>query len=316
MVDPSTTELLEGMPDNWGTWGDDDEIGALNYLTSEEVLRGISSVERGEVYTLGLPIGRDEGDPNFPQRISTQHYMVSDQGFFLSGKRYWGEGRGSADDVVHMPLQGTTHVDALGHIWYDNEIYNGYDADSTMGGLEYCSVAPLANHGVLGRGVLLDIARYKRVDHLDRGERITLEDLKECADEQGISMEKRDYVLIRTGWLEWFYENQEEFSSGKYVEPGLTYSEQLVEWFNDMEIPGYGTDTLGNEQTVSETVEVGIPLHSALLRDMGLLFNEGLDLRELSASCAEDGKYEFLLIMSPLKFLQGTASPVNPLAVK
>ena len=37
---PAMNDLLGAdTPKNWGKWGPDDEVGALNYLDAEEVLR-------------------------------------------------------------------------------------------------------------------------------------------------------------------------------------------------------------------------------------------------------------------------------------
>ena len=316
MSENDSPDPLETVPNNWGKWGDDDEVGAVNYLTEEEVLRGISTVEKGETFTLGLPIGGKEEAMSHPGRSEFQHHMNLDHGHFLAGKADMGEGMGASDDSVNIALHGATHVDALGHSWYDNELYNGFDPKTTMGGLERCSISPIAEHSVLGRGVLLDIPRYKGVDHLEKGEGISLDDLLSCAEEQSVEIENRDFILIRTGWLEVFYNDSETFFEGGFREPGLTFSQELVEWFHKKEIPGFGTDTLTNEQRHSQSVDIPTPIHSALLRDQGVLFNESLMLDELANDCASDKTYDFLFIISPLKFEGGTASPVNPVAVK
>ena len=83
-----------------------------------------------------------------------------------------------------------------------------------------------------------------------------------------------------------------------------------------MEIPAFGTDTIANEQTVSDETETVLPLHGALLRDQGVPFNEIDDLSELAEDCADDGKYDFLYVGSPLKVVGGTGSPVNPVAIE
>ncbi|MFC6837743.1 cyclase family protein [Halomarina ordinaria] len=319
MSERDITEVLADAPSNWGKWGDDDETGALNYLTEAEVLRGVQAVEHGRTFTLGLPIGRREGDPVWPGRSAADHYMELDKGHFESGKFEMPAAGGLeyADDVIYMFLQGTTQFDALGHVWYDDQLYNGFDAGTTKGGMGRCSIEPMADHGVVGRGVLLDVARHRGRERLDRGERITLDDLEACADEQGVDLRPRDIPLIRTGWIELFYEEGEEaFYGDEFDEPGITYSDDLVEWFHEMEIPAFGTDTIANEQTVSDETETLLPLHGALLRDQGVAFNEINRLDELADDCAEDGKYDFLYVGSPLKIVGGTGSPVNPIAIK
>jgi kynurenine formamidase len=317
MADKRISDILADAPDNWGRWGTDDEIGAVNYLTSDEVLRGIGAVENGEAHALGLPVARPKGDPAWPGRADTAHYTDRDEGHYESGKEPSRNGTHGAEDVVHMPLHGTTHVDAPGHVWYDGELYNGFDAGTTKGGLDQAAIDGVGEHGILGRGVLLDVARHRGVDALERGERITLDELTACADAQGVTIESRDIPLIRTGWLEQYYDKDGvDIYEDTFREPGLTYSNSLVEWFHNLEIPAFGTDTIANEQTVSDETGTPIPLHPALLRDQGVLFVEMLKLDALADACAADDRYLFLFIAAPLKIVRATASPVNPLAVR
>lgn len=318
MSDQRIADILEDCPSNWNRWGEDDELGAVNYLTSERVLAGVQAVEDGETFTLGLPIGHEDGEPVAPDRSGADHYMALDKGHYESGKFEVERGGGIeyADDVLHMFTQGTTHFDALGHLWYDGELYNGFDAGSTKGGLEHCDVTPIAEHGVVGRGILLDVARHRDVDRLSAGDRITLDELQACADEQGTTLQSRDILLIRTGWVETFYEEgREAFYEGSFNEPGLTYTPELVEWFHENEIPAFATDTLANEQSYSEETETMLPLHAALLCKMGVSFNELVKLDDLAAHCAETGKYTFLYAAAPLGIEGGTAGQANPIVI-
>jgi len=314
MTDKTYADTLEDAPSNWGKWGEDDECGAINYLDEAEVLRGIQAVEHGRTFTLGVPLGRKGGDPMVADRDQIQHYMSRDRGSYEAGKDVPGGERQSADDVMILPVHGTTHVDALGHFWYADEMYNGFDPNTTKGGLDRLSIEPIAERGVVGRGVLLDIARHRGVDSLERNAHISLDELQACAEEQGVELEKRDILVIRTGWLERFYDGEQELIQ-EFDEPGITYSQELAEWFHEMEIPAFATDTLANEQTHSE-IGLKLPLHAAFLRDQGILFNEVNRLDELADDCADDGQYSFLYTCSPLKIVGGTGSPVNPLVIK
>jgi len=320
------SDLLDTDGHNWGKWGDSDQLGAVNYLTADQVLAGVAAVERGEVISLGLPLCRPSGDPVIPGRISPQHYVVQDKGHTESAKidRTDYAGTESADDLVHLPTHGTTHVDALGHVWYDDQLYNGFDADTTKGGLDRCAVDQLGEHGIVGRAVLVDVARHRGTDSLDPDERVTLAELRRCADDQGVEIRQRDQILIRTGVSELYYRDGPEAFHETYIqggdgdalrEPGLTYSEPLIEWLDDREISFLGTDTCASEQTLSETTESLMPLHPALLRDLGIVIGELLKLDELAEACAKYDDYSFMFTCSPLKIARGTASPVNPLAI-
>lgn len=312
-------DILQNAPSNWGRFGPDDEIGTLNYLTPAEVLRGIRQVRTGRVFPLGLPIGDPRGDLVWPGRVPTQHYMVSDRAMYLAGKRDPIAGTGGveySDDVVHMFLQGTTQLDSLGHIWYDGQLYNGYDANTTTAGLSKNGIDKVASRGIAGAAVLLDVARYKGKEMLDRGEEVTLDDLLATAASQGMTVQRRDMLLLRTGfYLHYVRGGAKEYIGERLSEPGPTYSPELVAWMHEREIPLYGTDTMGNEQTVSSRTGTVQPLHPALITRLGMTLAEMLWLEELAAYCAETKQYRFFFMASPLRVVGGAGSPVNPLAI-
>lgn len=313
---PSMEELLEGSPTNWGRWGPDDEVGALNFLTGAEVLRGVREVRDGNVFTLQRLIGDPKGDPVWPGRRPAEREMIMDEATwdgedapqFPGGLHY-------ADDKLVAFLQGSTQYDALGHVWYGGRIWNGYDARTTVGGMDRASVEPIADRGVVGRGVLLDMARFRDKPNLDKAETFTHEDLLACAKAQGTTIEKHDILVVRTNYLSLFHEQGDAFYEG-FCEPGLTYSPELVEWFRDMEIPNLVTDTIANEVTTDPEHGVALPLHCALMRNLGVTLTELCDLEALASDCAGDGRYTFLYAAAPLKVHEATGSPVNPIAMK
>ena len=313
---PTMDQLLQQSPKNWGKWGDDDEVGALNYLTAEEVLRGVQHVRSGSVFTLQRLIGDPKGDPVWPGRTPAERTMILDESSWDSedAPQFPG-GLHYADDKINAFLQGSTQYDALGHVWYGGQIWNGYDARTTIGGLDKASVEPIAQRGVVGRGILLDMARFRGKETLDKAETFDHEDLMACAKAQGTTIEKHDVLLIRTNFLQLFYEQGEAFYEG-FCEPGLVYSPELVEWFRQMEIPNLVTDTIANEVTYDPNNGTALPLHCALMRNLGVTLTEICDLEKLAASCAEDGQYTFLYAAAPLKVHRATGSPVNPLAIK
>ncbi|MFB6675049.1 cyclase family protein [Streptomyces sp. NPDC056390] len=313
---PSMEELLRNEPTNWGKWGEQDEIGALNYLTAQEVLRGVAHIRTGSVFTLQRLIGDPNGDPVWPGRSPAQRTMILDESSWDSeGAPAFPGGLHYADDKLDAFLQGSTQYDALGHVWYGGKIWNGYDARTTVGGLDKASVAPIAERGVVGRGVLLDMARFRGKENLDKGETFTHEDLEACAKQQGVTIDKHDVLVIRTNFLKLFFDQGEEFYEG-FCEPGLAYSPELVRWFQEREIPNLVTDTIANEVTYDPGSGVALPLHCALMRNLGVVFTEICDLEKLAASCAEDGQYTFLYTAAPLKVNRATGSPVNPVVIK
>ena len=314
---PSMGKFLEDAPSNWGKWGPDDELGSLNYLTPAEVMRGIQHVRQGKVITLQRPINNPKGDPVSPGRTGAKVSMLTDESTWdkedapqLPGGLHY------ADDYIEAFLHGSSQYDALGHVWYDGQIWNGYDARTTVGGMKKASVLPIAEKGVVGRGILLDMARHRGKVTLERGETFTHDDLEACAAAQGTKIEKHDIVLVRTGFLNTFYEvSKEEFYKG-LNEPGLTFSPELIRWFQDMEIPNLVTDTISNEVTFEPNTGIALPLHCALMRNLGVALTEIIDLNKLAEDSAADSQWTFLYVAAPLKVIEGTGSPVNPVAIK
>lgn len=312
--------LQEGAPSTWGKWGADDQVGALNYLDSQQVLRGAAAIETGEVFSLQIPMTHNFG-PVFPGRIPVQHYMSQDGGTFMAGKKEpLPGGVMYSDDVAFMYLQGTTHVDALAHAWYGDEVYNGKSVDTTVAGHSHADVAEIGKRGVVGRGVLLDVGRHKGGDdtRLSPNECITLDDMKAVAEAQGVTIEKRDILLIRTGSIPRYFDEESAEAWDAMTEPGVCHSDELVQWLADMEIPMVAADNLGFEKVVQEIdgETIVIPLHGALMRDLGIVISEIYWLEDLAADSAEDGQYTFMLNATPLQMEQGTGSPVNPVAIK
>lgn len=315
--EPNTRQLLEGLPKNWDKWGPDDEVGALNYLTETEVLRGVASVRQGKTFTLQVQIGHPDGDPMWPARNPSMRFNTLDHSHYHFGKQpHMAGGAAYSDDVIFMQLQGSTQYDALGHAWYDNQLWNGYDAQTTVGGMAKASVLAIAERGVVGRAVLIDMARYRGKKCLGRGETFNHLDLLDAAKAQGVTIEKRDILIIRTGSMGAFYELGKAEFFKDLMEPGLTYSRELVEWFHEMEIPNLVTDTIANEVITDPESGVQIPLHCALMRNLGIAFTEIVLLEELAADCADDGQWKFLYTAAPLKIVGGSGAPVNPVVIK
>ena len=318
---PAMHEVLGAdAPSNWGKWGPRDELGCLNYLDAKEVLRGAQQIGAGQVFTLQVQMGRKEspGDPVWPGRAGIERQNILDESSWDGeGAPAFPGGLHYADDTATMFLQGSTQYDALGHVWYDGKIWNGYDARSTVGSLDKDSVLPIAEKGVAGRGVLIDMAGHRGKQWLDKGETFSHAALEAVASAQGVSIEPHDILCVRTGWLKYWYElnDKDTFYDG-FNEPGLTYTRELVEWFQQREIPNLVTDTIANEVTYEPDTGVALPLHCALMRNLGVALTEIAWLDDLADACAGDGRWTFFYVAAPLKVVGGTGAPVNPVAIR
>jgi kynurenine formamidase len=293
---------------NWGRWGDDDERGTVNTITPERLIAAAGLVERGAIFDLGIPF-----DANGPQpgggRINPVRLM-SETG---AGQQFPGAFH-YADDYVFMPLQAASQWDGLAHVYYDDKLYNGFPASGvTPHGAAHCSIDRLAK-GIVGRGVLLDIARYRGVDWLPMGEVITPDDLDGAIERQGgLDVGPGDILFFRTGWRKKFLADGDAagFMEG---EPGLGLA--CCAWLKERDVAVVASDNWAIEVLPGEIDEELLPVHMVLIRDMGMTLGEILDLEELADDCASDGVYEFLLTAPPIKFTNAVGSPINPLAIK
>ncbi len=302
---------------SWGRWGPDDELGALNLVSASEVIEAARLVRTGKTFTLGLRVFDERGDPLSAERHQAMHVPYRDWSHYASGKAEVNPRHPcSADDGIFISCHGTTHMDALGHIWVDDQLYNGYPANTTAGSLERCSIAPMSQRGIVTRGVLLDVAASRGVPYLPPRSEISHRELLALAADAGIEVQKGDVVLIRTGSLPRFYEVGPEEYFADYSEPGLSDDPELIEWIDRQQVAGIGTDTLANELPYSVRSDQFYPLHRLLLRNRGITFHEALWLEELAADSHADGCYAGLYVALPLKLVGATASPMNPVFIK
>ncbi|MSO38475.1 MAG: cyclase family protein [Acidimicrobiia bacterium] len=321
-VSPTIAEVLELCKkySNWGRWGPDDQRGTLNFIDEDMVRDASRLVRRGKVFSLALPF--DDKGPQVGAfgRFNPIHLMIRDGCDAITGTTvrdfYGGRDRHirGTDDVVIMPLQCGTQWDALSHIVHDGKIYNGYPADnvSSKGALK--NDITQACNGIVGRGVLLDMARHKGKAWLEPGEVITDQDLASCARAQGVDVRSGDIVLVRTGQLA---QVRTEGKWGSYAggsAPGLGLDS--LKWLYENQVAAAVTDTWGAEVLPNETEDVFQPLHIVGIVYMGLMLGEIFDLEELACDCDVDKQYDFFFTAPPLPFTGAVGSPVNPLAIK
>ena len=307
-----TDEFLEiaKRVSNWGRWGDDDELGTINLIDAGAVRRGAAAVRTGK--RLSLAVRLDQRSPQIggvPGRVNPLRTMIAINSQFAGTP----DGFCTNDDVVTMGLQAATHWDALAHVSYSGQIYNGFPAATVTAeaGATKCGIARVTS--LTTRGILLDVARARGVERLDPGYGVTVADLDAAVAQAGVEPQSGDAVLVRTGFIQVFKARDREGYAGG-DQPGLTM--RTAEWFRARDVAAVATDTFTFEVWPCEDPNLLLPLHLLHLRDMGLLQGQNFDLEALAADCADDGSYEFLLEASPLPFTGGCGSPVNPVAVK
>jgi kynurenine formamidase len=219
------------------------------------------------------------------------------------------------DDYIMMPLQAATQWDALSHVYYDQQLYNGYDADAvTSLGATRDSIDKVAAAGkVVGRGVLLDVARHQGVTHLEPGAIINPADLEATAAAQGVEVGPGDIVIVRTGWWLRFLETRDG-EGWAMSSPGIGW--RCARWLHERSVAAIACDNIAVETSAPEFPGVLLPFHMLALRDMGMMLGEMWNLESLGEDCADDRVYEFLLVSQPLLITGAVGSPINPLAIK
>ncbi len=302
---------------NWGRWGEEDEIGALNHVGPEQVKAAAQLVRTGKVISMSLPY-----DLNGPQsggfRANPLNLMTATGTDYAAGCQEMlpggfgpSKGFGFSDDVIVMPNQSGTQWDGLAHIFWRGQMYNGFDAGLvTAKGAGRCGIQGLKERMVM-RGVLLDVARHKGVDCLRPGYPISTDDLDATARAQNVELRTGDAVVVRTGLLGARRGDWGDYNGGSA--PGLSL--HTAPWLHAHDVAAVATDTWGCEVRPNE-IDLFQPLHVVALVHMGIYFGEIWDLEAISRDCAEDGVYEFMLSAAALPITGAVGSPLNALAVK
>jgi kynurenine formamidase len=303
-----------GQENNWGKWGANDQIGTLNYITPETIRDAARLVRQGKVISLGVPV-----DPEGPCGTGAYGKIYR---YMISTAQGRGQEAGFAEDHLFTEVHGNSHWDGIAHMYAHGTIYNGYGAETsvTWKGALKNGIQEVSSK-VVGRGVLVDIARYKKVRILPGDYLITPNDMEGAARRQGLVFRQGDFILIHTGWLlTWYEQGKEAFWNSE--SPGIGW--EVSQWLKKVRAAAVAMDARNVEFMPCQKEaarKIGLPnwqlpIHVELLRNQGMMIGDLFDLRELAADCAHDGVYEFMFVGPPLNILYGTGSPVNPVAIK
>jgi kynurenine formamidase len=293
---------------NWGRWGDDDEIGTLNFVTAEKRVQAARLVQTGKIFDLGMPFD-SKGPQDGSFRINPVHTMT----FTPVDTAGSPDGMIAADDMVTMGLQCATQWDSLAHVGYDGFFYNNTPASAvkTMGGAMRNSFAKCLDR-LISRGVLLDIPRLKGVDRLADSTEVTADDLSAAEERQGVKVETGDILLVRTGCYGWFLDGDRARFMGPEAGLGLS----SAEWLYEREVAAIAMDNWACEVWPSQIEGSAIPFHMVAIRDIGLTIGEMFNFEELASDCAQDGVYDFLFSGVGLKITGSVGSPLTPMVIK
>jgi kynurenine formamidase len=282
---------------NWRRWGEQDQLGTLNLITAKKRAAAAALVRSGRVVSCARPIPTEPGPSNPEPAV---HRMI---GTHSDG---WGA------DSFSLASHGyaTTHLDALCHIFYEGRLYNGYSSERVTPQGAFELSVDFLRHGIVSRGVLLDVPAAKGKAWLEPGEPIHPADLEQAEDSASVRVESGDVLFVRTGRFarvaahgDW---NPREQLAGLHAD--------CLPWLHARGVAALGSDGVSDVHP-SGIDDVRLPIHVVGIVAMGLSLLDNLDLEELARACREENRGAFLLTIAPLVLSRGTASPVNPIAL-
>jgi kynurenine formamidase len=293
-------------------WGAGDQAGGSNWITPEKILEAIQLVETGEVYELGHVYER--GMPLFPTRTYAMFIPGSPTGGPL----------GSNNAVYHDEFlcaeigQVGTQFDGPGHTGTrlsmedgstKDVFYNGFQREDMWGpyGLRKLGVENVRPY--ITRGILIDVAGYKNMETLAPAYEVTAEDIRGALAKQGLSehdIEPGDALLFHYGWSKTWSDPAKNLGSM----PGIGF--EGARWVIDRKPSMVGSDGASTEVVPNPDASQAYPVHQELIVKNGIFNLENMVLGEL----ARDGVYEFLFILTPIRFKGATGSPARPIAIR
>ena len=280
-------------------WGADDRVGALNRLTPQKVLEAASLIKTGDVYQLGRVY--ESGIPVF----GTRHYSLripAMSGPLGENKTTWFE------EIFSGEIgQIGTQFDGLGHIGIGDLYYNGLD-QRDFAKAEGLTELGVENVGpIVTRGVLIDVAGYKDVEHLGDSYEITRADLEGALKKQGVQITPGDVVVIHTGWGKFWMTDNDRYNT---TEPGIGL--EAGQYLVDQKIVMVCSDNWGIEVVPNPDETLAFPVHQLFIAKNGIYNLENIITEELAAAKV----YEFAFSFAPLRLKGATGSPGNPIAIR
>ena len=293
---PSNAEEFDALfhkVKNWGRWGPDDQLGAANLVTAATRRSAVQLAKEGLTISLAHNVLTDKAEDN---GSPFEHTML--KGFNMDAWRV------SYHGYAH------THIDALCHILYKDQTYNGYArADvNTEKGCTRLSIDAL-KQGMVVRGVLIDIPSLKGVPYLEPRTAVYQEDVEAWEKRAGIKVGSGDAVLLRTGrWA-----RRDKLGPWPVGQNAAGFHASIASWLKARDVAFAGSDA-GLEVTPTQVQGVPLPVHTLVITALGVHILDNHDLERLAETAARLKRWEFMLTINPLPVTGGTGSPLNTLA--
>ncbi|MFQ5827626.1 MAG: cyclase family protein [Candidatus Methylomirabilia bacterium] len=279
---------------NWGRWGDSDQLGTVNLITAQKRAQAQALVRTGRTVSLARDMGPQPAlmyHVTFPSNRERADVMLD---------RF---------DLVYHGFT-ITHIDALCHVAFDGQLYNGrpFGQSLTAAGATWCPIDPLFD-GITTRGAFLDVAAGRKEGYVTVGKPVTPHELDSVAAHAGVKVEPGDVVVVRSG-QEAFQRANPGWVPRVSPHPGLHIS--CLEWFRERDIAAIAWDMM-DERPIGYA-GYGMGTHLAI-PFLGLALIDNVNPEKLVAACAEAGRHEFLFTATPIRLVGSTGAPANPLAI-
>ncbi len=285
-------------------WGKHDEIGALNEITPENVLSSLKYVKKGKVQSLGQIYETNMPTVWFHGPFFYSTFRTASNCLEMFKDEFKNE-LGSTVCRYELSDHTGTHVDSLNHAAVRYELYGGVDIRkiSTDSGTTKLGIETMPP--VFTRGVLLDFPSFFGLDILEPSFEIAPKHIEDICKKNNLTIMPGDAVLFYTGYCKsWGSDNAKYL--GNSPGPGIRASR----WLAKHRVSITGADTSSFE-VVKERTDQLFPCHQILIKENGIHLVENLKLDNL----AKEEVFEFLFVLSPLRFKGGAGSPVAPIAV-
>jgi kynurenine formamidase len=294
---PPTQSYVEGyfkQLNNWGRWGDGDQKGTVNLITPAKRQSALGLVKTGRTVSLArdvVPSPVFMYNVTFPSQRERVDVVLDRFDLIYHG--FW-----------------ITHIDALCHVAWDGELYNGrpFKDSLTAAGATWCPIDPLFD-GITTRGVLLDVAAGRKEGYVTVGQPVTPQELDAVAAREGVKIEPGDVVVVRSG-DEVFRREHPEWVPRVSPHPGLNIS--CLEWFREKDIAAISWDMMDERPINYKGFGMGVHLAIPFL---GLALVDNTNPERLAVACKEEGRFEFLFTATPLRLMGSTGAPAHPVAI-
>ncbi len=297
---PEDFVRLQKQLSNWNRWGPTDQMGAVNLITPQKRKAAFGTVKEGVCFSMARSAETKEAVDN-PQPIVRKTTRT--------GASQPKTGIASTSDTFFISYHGMahTHMDSLCHFVYDGKIYNGYSSD-TVGedGAARNSIINFKN-GIITRGVLMDMARYKGVDWLEPGTPIYPEDLEGWEKKAGVKVQSGDVMIVRTGrWA------RRDALGPWPVQKLAGLHMSCAPWMHARDVAILGGDD-AQDVLPSQVEGVSQPIHALCIVAMGMPIFDNLDLELVGREAEKRKRWDFLVTASPAAVPGATGSVLNPI---